>query len=102
MPTSAFLHDVRIFDEQGKHVIGHLMSVDDRGLLMLSDVAIESDCELSFMLEDVTSMTSGKKVVFSATCDSCEVVQSILDVYQVRLNFTHLSNAATQVANSLH
>ncbi|MCP5014062.1 hypothetical protein [Ketobacter alkanivorans] len=102
MPTSRFLHDVRIFDEHGTHVIGHVMSVDDGGLLMLSDVAIESEQELSFMLEDVTRMESGKMAMFSATCGSCEVVQSILDMYQVRLNFTHLSAAAGKVTKALH
>jgi len=78
------------------------MAVDDDGLLMLSDVAIESEQELSFMLEDVTRMESGKMAVFSATCGSCEVVQSVLDMYQVRLNFTHLSNAASAVTRALH
>lgn len=102
MPTSRFLHDVRIFDEHGTHVIGHVMAVDDDGLVMLSDVAIESERELSFMLEDVTRMEAGKMAIFSATCGSCEVVQSILDMYQVRLNFTHLSSAASAVTKSLH
>mgnify|MGYP003683056063 FL=1 len=102
MPTSPFLHDVRVFDENGTHVIGHVMSVDDNGLLMLSDVAVESEKELSFMLEDVTRMESGCMASFSATCGSCELVQSILDMYQVRLNFTHLSNAASEVTRSLH
>lgn len=102
MPTSRFLHDVRIFDEHGTHVIGHVMAVDDVGLIMLSDIAIESEQEFSFMLEDVTRLESGKMAMFSATCDSCEVVQNILDMYQVRLNFTHLSVAADQVAKALH
>ena len=43
MPTSRFLHDVRVFDENGTHVIGHVMSVDDQGLLMLSDIAVEAE-----------------------------------------------------------
>lgn len=102
MPTSRFLHDVRVFDEHGTHVIGHVMAVDDEGLLMLSDVAIESEQELSFMLEDVTRLESGRMAVFSATCGSCEVVQSVLDMYQVRLNFTHLSTAASEVTRALH
>ena len=102
MPTSQFLHDVRVFDEKGNHVIGHVMSVDDHGLLMLSDVAVESERELSFMLEDVTRIESGRLASFSATCDSCELVQNVLDMYQVRLNFTHLSTAASEVAKALH
>ncbi len=102
MPTSQFLHDVRVFDENGTHVIGHVMSVDDQGLLMLSDVAVESEKELTFMLEDVTRMESGRLASFSATCDSCEPVQSVLDMYQVRLNFTYLSTAASAVTQSLH
>lgn len=102
MPTSQFLHDVRVFDEKGNHVIGHVMSVDDQGLLMLSDIAVESEKELSFMLEDVTSLESGRLASFSATCGSCELVQSVLDMYQVRLNFTHLSMAASEVTKALH
>ncbi|HAG96870.1 MAG: hypothetical protein CMK83_19520 [Pseudomonadales bacterium] len=102
MPTSRFLHDVRVFDENGTHVIGHVMSVDDQGLLMLSDIAVEAEKELSFMLEDVTRIESGRMASFSATCGSCELVQSVLDMYQVRLNFTHLSNAASAVTRSLH
>ena len=102
MPTSQFLHDVRVFDEKGNHVIGHVMSVDDQGLLMLSDVAVESEKELSFMLEDVTSLKFGRLASFSATCGSCELVQSVLDMYQVRLNFTHLSTAASEVTKALH
>ena len=102
MPTSQFLHDVRVFDAHGNHVIGHVMSMDDLGLIMLSDVAMDSEREFSFMLEDVTQLEAGRMALFSATCDSCEVVQNILDMYQVRLNFTHLSPAATAVTNALH
>ncbi|RLU01589.1 hypothetical protein [Ketobacter sp.] len=102
MQANQFLHDVRVFDAKGHHVIGHVMAVDDYGLLMLSDVAVESEKEISFMLEDVTRMESGRLASFSATCDSCELVQNVLDMYQVRLNFTHLSTAASEVARALH
>ena len=102
MTDSKFLHDIRVFDQYGHHVIGHLVAVDDDGLSMLSDLALDSETELSFMLEDVTDVSGKGKALFSATCDVCLPEEGMLDLYHVRLNFTHLSPLAQTVAKALH
>lgn len=95
------LHDVRVFDASGAHLVGHLVRVDDEGLDMLADQPFESEQELTFMLDDITAFEPGRKVMFSAICDYCNVDDEALDVYHVHLNFTHLSPQASEVASLL-
>ena len=53
------------------------------------------------MLDDITAFEPGKKVLFSAICDYCNLDDESLDVYHVHLNFTHLSPQAKEVTNLL-
>lgn len=102
MIASHFFHDIRVFDKHGVHVVGHLLAVDDTGLFMVTDVALESGKEILLQLEDVMSMAPGKKVIISGTCGHCELDASVLDMYHVRFNFTDLSLKASRLAHSLH
>lgn len=101
MVTASYLHDVRVFDGKGRHVIGHVLSVDDTGLHILSDQAFEDGAEHHFMLDDLASFQPGKKAEFSATCDYCDPDDEVLDLYHVHLCFTRLSSRASEVTHLL-
>ncbi|HVK98269.1 MAG TPA: hypothetical protein VM553_00580 [Dongiaceae bacterium] len=101
MMNIPLLHDVRVFDASGAHLVGHLVHMDDDGLDMLADQPLDEARELTFMLDDITAFEPGKKVTFSAICDYCNPDDEALDVYHVHLNFTHLSAHAREVTNSL-
>jgi hypothetical protein len=101
MSTVPFLHDIRVFDANGVHVLGHLVAVDDGGLDMLSDQAFNDAQEHMFMLDDITAFEPGKKAVFCATCDYCDLDTDVMDLYHVHLSFTRLSPQASEVATLL-
>lgn len=98
MVTVPFLHDIRVFDANGRHVVGHVVAMEAGGLQMVADQAITGDQEHTFMLDDLMSLEPGKKVVFSATCDLCDLDDEVLDLYHVHLCFTHLSPRAQALA----
>lgn len=95
------LHEVRVFDASGAHLVGHLLRMDDDGLDMLADEPLAEARELTFMLDDITAFEPGRKVAFSAICDYCNPDDELLDQYHVHLNFTHLSAHAREVASLL-
>ncbi len=56
-----YLHDIRVFDAQGHHVLGHVITMEEGGLQMVADQAFDSDREHVLMLDDLTSLQPGKK-----------------------------------------
>ena len=101
MVNVPFLHDIRVFDSGGRHVVGHVVAMEEGGLQMVADQAFDSEHEHVFMLDDLTSFEPGKKVSFSATCDLCDPDGEVMDLYHVHLCFTHLSRQAQEMANLL-
>lgn len=101
MEASAYLHDVRVYDVKGVHVIGHLLSIHEKGMIIASDLPLQPGLEMSLMLEDITSLQPGKKVDFSVCCDGCAVEDGTLDVYCVELSFTKLTSKARELAQVL-
>ncbi len=91
MVNVPFLHDIRVFDAVGRHVVGHVVAIEADGLRMLADQSFDSDQEHLLMMDDLTSFEPGKKALFSATCDLCAPDDEVLDLYHVHLCFTHLS-----------
>jgi|GEM_PF-1869532 len=101
MVAMPYLHDIRVFDGRGVHVVGHVVAADESGLDILADQAFENGLELRFMLDDVASFKPGGKVSFAATCDYCDPDDEVLDLYHVHLRFTRLSPRASEVAHLL-
>lgn len=101
MVNVPYLHDIRVFDAVGCHVVGHVVAMEEDGLRMVADQAFDSEHEHVLMLDDLTSFEPGKKALFSATCDLCNPDDQVLDLYHVRLRFTHLSPQAEEIAQLL-
>lgn len=98
MITVPYLHDIRVFDAIGRHVVGHVVALEEDGLQMVADQAFDSGPEHMLMIDDLTAMEPGRKVLFSATCDRCDLDGEIIDLYHVHLCFTHLSPQAEEMA----
>lgn len=101
MVNVPFLHDIRVFDSFGRHVVGHVVAVEEGGLQIVADQAFDNEHEHVLMLDDLMSMEPGRKVLFSATCDLCDPDADVLDLYHVHLRFTHLSPQAEEMTHLL-
>lgn len=101
MEMSTYLHDVRVYDVKGMHVIGHLLAIDDNGMSIASDLPMEPGHTLNLMLEDITQLEPGKKVKISGVCEGCELDESTLDLYCVRFSMSPLSSKAKDLIQAL-
>lgn len=101
MEMSSYLHDVRVYDAKGMHVIGHLLSIDENKMVIASDLPMEPGHKLGVMLEDITEMEPGKKVKISGLCKHCDVDDVAVDLYQVELGMLDIPNKAKALVQAL-
>lgn len=101
MELSTYLHDVWVYDAKGRHVIGHLLSLNTKEMVFAADLPPLPGHTFSLMLEDITELEPGKKVKISGRCESCEVQNETLDVYIVKLTLQPLGPKALQLAQAL-
>ena len=101
MVNVPFLHDIRVFDGDGRHVVGHVVAVEAGGMQILADQAFDRESEHMLMMDDLGSFEPGKKLLFSAMCDLCDPDEEVLDLYHVHLCFTQLSPGAEELTHLL-
>lgn len=102
MASTPLLYDVKVFDDRTGHVLGHLVSINEDGIEMLSDQAIDSTGENYFSIENILDIEPGKKALFTAICDACKADDEVIDLYHVHLLFTHTSASVDELAHQMH
>ena len=102
MSASQLLYDLKVYDDVSGEILGYVVSIDDEGLTMVADQAIDLEKENFFAIENILEMVPGQKALFAATCENCKLDEEVIDCFHVRLNFTQVSHAVSELKQVLH
>lgn len=102
MGSEQLLYDLKVYNDATGEMLGYVKSLSDDGLEMVCDRAIDLEKESFFALENILDMEPGHLALFAATCERCDLDDDIIDLYHVKLTFTQLSSAASELTQVLH
>ncbi|MCG8313706.1 MAG: hypothetical protein MI976_10855 [Pseudomonadales bacterium] len=102
MQTSQLLYDLKIYSDVTGEILGYVISIDDDGLTMVADQAIDLEKENFFAMENILELEPGQKALFAAVCDNCSLDDETTDCFHVHLKFTQMSSVASELQRVLH